>query len=681
MSILCAGIVALSAVLPLSFPVRAEPSEVISSKRQIPVYRKSLSERETLECTFFSDLPDIPYIPLEVFYTTFMDGHMKVTKNGTVYTYEDTDFGAKAAADAEKDTLTSSDLADFIATPAYKIKGKGVVVNGPDQMVKIEDVQYDKAPSSITLQFGQYGIDLREENGVLYFPFASVSDLFSNTDVLTAYYINGNIYFEAFYDDLNGGEARKENPDHLPWILEASRPADMVTFSYRELCFVLDHFYGYPCTHNDFADAMRQNGADAAITAFDPEARQLLLSEKPSEYIAGLYRLFSILLADGGHTGIVLNDIFNYSRYSSAISRDFSAYSLYNNEGDGYYIQKNRDMIETRKTLKNLRFDSLGSGNYHAKGDTVLITFDDFIVNYSAWRAYVNHETGVMPNDTVGYLHACLERAKKDPAIRNVIFDISTNGGGDTIALNIIVGLVRNKFDCHFYNMLGDQTLTQTMATDRNLDGTVDSRDTEVSYGDLHFGVLASGYSFSCANMFTAMMKEGGCPVLGERSGGGACAVLMKATSDGLCYRLSSYLRFASNVTDSVDDGIPADISLVTKDAYGNKDYSGFYDLSAMSRAMNAYYGEAPESSADMKESSQPVPAQDSSSAVVSSASGASTDAPSSVPEAKKTSFAASSPASSGAGMTVLLIVIAATAAVGVIVPVIVVLLTRNRQR
>ena len=629
----------------VSLPVQAAPSGVTAVKKQIPVYRKNLSEHETVECTFFSDMPHVPYMPLEVFYTTFMDGRMSVSRDGSRYTYTDQQYGSVAVADADQDTLTSADLANFIATPVYK-REDGLVMGGPDQMVQVQEVQYDKPAEPVTLNLGQYQIDLREEDGVLYFPFATVSDLFSNVDVMTAYYADDTIYFDAFYQEINGGDARSQKEDYLPWLLQEERSEDMIAFNYRELCFSVESFYGYPCSYNDFTDKMAQDGLDAAITAFDPTTKQLLLSKKPAEYVAGLYRLFGVYLADGGHTGVDLGPVFSNSDYLSAVSPTFAQYSLYGNEGDGYYIRKNRDMIQTYYTLARQRDNTLGSESYYTQGDTALISFDDFMVDYEGWDSYFAGEADEMPNDTVGFVYRCLQQAQQDTNIRNVVFDLSTNGGGDTIALDAVVGMVRGAFDCQFYNVLGQQTLTQTTVTDRNLDGAINTKDTAVRYDGLRFAVLSSGYSFSCANIMTALMKEGGYPVLGENSAGGACAVLLKATSDGLGYRLSSYARFVSPLLDTTDDGIPADVTLVSKNADGTKDYSRFYDLTAISQAVNHYYEEQ-ESHQTSSEVSQASAAVSQVSAEVSQVSLESQEEP--IPEPSDNTVKASSvPVSDG---------------------------------
>ena len=77
-----------------------------------------------------------------------------------------------------------------------------------------------------------------------------------------------------------------------------------------------------------------------------------------------------------------------------------------------------------------------------------------------------------------------------------------------------------------------------------------------------------------------------GMPVLGETSGGGTCAVTKHATPDGFIYQISSGLcRFVDDEGNTCDQGVSVDIPLT--DGSG---YKGFYDIDAISRAMNAFY-------------------------------------------------------------------------------------------
>ena len=91
--------------------------------------------------------------------------------------------------------------------------------------------------------------------------------------------------------------------------------------------------------------------------------------------------------------------------------------------------------------------------------------------------------------------------------------------------------------------------------------------------------------------------------ILGEQSSGGACPVQENVTADGLPYQLSTFLRIRNAAGEVIDGGVPVDADLLVtrtvahEDKPGletvEKDYSGFYDLTALSRLINAFYEEA----------------------------------------------------------------------------------------
>ena len=145
---------------------------------------------------------------------------------------------------------------------------------------------------------------------------------------------------------------------------------------------------------------------------------------------------------------------------------------------------------------------------------------------------------------------------------------------------------------------------------------------------DLNFAVLTSRASFSCGNAFPSVLKDNGILVMGEQSGGGACAVQQMATADGFKYQISSArLRFLNKDGESIDGGVPVDVDLVGKNEDGTDriievevpvagysetgeavettmtlktvDYTQLYDIDRLSQEMNRFYGGQEETELD----------------------------------------------------------------------------------
>jgi hypothetical protein len=85
---------------------------------------------------------------------------------------------------------------------------------------------------------------------------------------------------------------------------------------------------------------------------------------------------------------------------------------------------------------------------------------------------------------------------------------------------------------------------------------------------------------------------------MGERSGGGGCAVQKCVTADGVDWQVSSWrAKLINDAGGEIDDGVPVDVDLIErtgskKTESGHYDYSGFYDIDLLSEVMNEYFGE-----------------------------------------------------------------------------------------
>ena len=140
------------------------------------------------------------------------------------------------------------------------------------------------------------------------------------------------------------------------------------------------------------------------------------------------------------------------------------------------------------------------------------------------------------------------------------------------------------------HDMINDNIATTKYDFDANFDGVFDEKDQQVKY-HYNFGILTSAYSFSCGNLLPAEAKDNDIMVLGDKSGGGCCAVLDTTTLEGLYVRLSSQDHFVTNGNEEVEFGVVPHAYLYEKN--GNEhDFSKFYDFSYISSLMNEYYAD-----------------------------------------------------------------------------------------
>ena len=176
-----------------------------------------------------------------------------------------------------------------------------------------------------------------------------------------------------------------------------------------------------------------------------------------------------------------------------------------------------------------------------------MIRFDSFATDYEGWKAFYAGtgerpltftQGGVETYDTVGVVLTGLERARQNPAIKNIIIDMSCNGGGDSGAMLAIEWLMTGKGDIRIESRMTNRVKTSSSRFDMNFDGVFDENDVS-PYTDYHYGVLTSNYAFSCGNAYPWFMHEQGKIILGQKTSGGACAIRVSSAA-GIEFTCSS---------------------------------------------------------------------------------------------------------------------------------------------
>ena len=323
-----------------------------------------------------------------------------------------------------------------------------------------------------------------------------------------------------------------------------------------------------------------------------------LLSPDMGDWLVALSRLFFELLDDGhtAFTGI------------ADIMADPGAYpGLYLKilmQAGGSMAQSSSYPKQALMTsVTSQRADAWGNEVYRECGSTAIIRIDAFNPDVAGWEAYYAGR-GDIPMDALGVTWTGLKRASENPAIENVLFDLSANAGGSGDLLTAIVDLVTGDNVFRGYNVLTGQRVHAVVHTDKNLDGVFDEKDDEVKY-DFNYGVLTTRLSFSCGNLFPFLMQEHGAVLIGEPSGGGSCCVQTATLSGGAVFMMSSWI-WALRAGDgaSVEDGCRTDLPIkrIEPAAPTNDnprlslgDYAPFFDDAMLDRMMRDWFADTAE--------------------------------------------------------------------------------------
>lgn len=567
------------------------------TERVVPVVTKIAPDGQ-VTLRFYDNMPNVAYISAADFQSIVLPGStMTVTHTGAGQ-YTLTNADATATVNINDDVFVSDQFEAFTNQMGLLQPGMANVYYDGMPFVRYKKVSYFPLKATTTLDMGAYGIDIHADGkGAVYFPFATLADMY--TDL---YYHHAGFNGEKVVANLsvNEVELSEIDPDYnKPLVARTTRPADLADFNYKELCFAMDHFYGYP-GRVKYNDALKAKGLDKALEEdieSGPSIKKLLLSEKLSDYLIGMMGLTGVYF--DGHTAMTITSALGkatdypelYQEYQTGLMAHQDVLALLMTA-----IVSMQSMVADGQAVEALRPKVYGEGvTYVKKGDTAVCVFDSFNErNEQAWKDYYAG-TGPMPtvenapnDDMVIFLDA-LKKAAADPEVKNFVIDITANGGGSADIVLAMTSLILDKSYISQDNSLTGQRSIVEYEVDRNFNGVFDAADKDVRY-DLNFAVLTSPMSFSCGNLFPSILKDAGVPVMGATSGGGACAIQAMCTADGFCFQISSF-RARLNTLDgeNIDGGVTPDIPIANdgtvevkvseENSMTVKDYSKYFDI------------------------------------------------------------------------------------------------------
>lgn len=568
------------------------PEKLYYKERLVPVVTPQNESCGVITLRFYRDMPFVPYVNVSNFQSMMFPGT-------TIQTYKTADnqyvltnpFGT-ATVDTDKDVFESDDYEAF--TNMMGMVQLGMPNTTYDALPIIRWKSLEKQPQNVhvALDYGKFGIDLRADDKGVYFPFATIADL----------YVDGYMHLASFNGDVvmvapNGAYSLLDGYPKffITPILQETRSGDMADYAYRNQCFTLTNFFGYP-GRTLLEESMHEKGLDQALQDYGKAGqmvRDLLRSTNMYEYIAGTATL-GRMLDDGGHTYTdvtVISDLKGNmpfkTRVDSIVQVKKMEFESYCPESKAYTKVMN-DRRAMAKELNQKRTEKIGKNvKYRKEGNTAYCWFDSFFCNDAGWRKYYKGEgakptTKTYPNDWLISLTGALDKAEKDPDVNNFILDISTNGGGSSDIVVFITSIFCNKNDIYYENVLTGQKMKCSYEVDRNLDGKFDEKDNEVKY-HLNFALLTSCYSFSCGNLLPALLKDYGIPIIGQTSGGGSCCVLFNPSADGFGYRYSTHRARLNNTKgENIDEGITPTYTLDSTDDY--------FDIPKLTELVESYY-------------------------------------------------------------------------------------------
>ena len=415
---------------------------------------------------------------------------------------------------------------------------------------------FNRHGSGTYLDLGAYGIHLYSIGGECYVPFQTMNDLFMNQNYLQ-YIWNGQTVIGAAYGGALLEKAKEAGPQ------EMSR--EFAVFNYNELLFLLDTFYGLKPEHNivSFRDMIAHN----------PQLTDAFMTYRSADFDSAVMLLTGLYL-DDLHSG------YNAASWRSPAVDEFQEFINYF-QAMGYSNSKYFSDGFRYSGAREEAYPEECPG-YEEVGDTAFITFDGFSCSAIPEDYSEYYDLGIPASledcgdDTIRLLQYANAQIKRENSpIKNVVIDLSNNGGGSVAAAVAVMCWYLDECSFALRDTMTGALSIMNYDCDLNLNEQADYDDGDtLANQDYHLYCLISPLSFSCGNLVPAFFRDShAVTLIGQRSGGGSCVVLPCTSASGTQFQISGTKQIALVRNGSfynVDEGIEPDIVL-TKPA-------SFYD-------------------------------------------------------------------------------------------------------
>jgi len=181
------------------------------------------------------------------------------------------------------------------------------------------------------------------------------------------------------------------------------------------------------------------------------------------------------------------------------------------------------------------------------------------------------------PVDTIALLmYAYQQITREDSPVKNVVLDISLNGGGKSeAAIYVLVWMLGQANIAVRDTFTGAETIMRLTA-DLDLNENYTASGKGLINKGYNLYCLTSPNSFSCGNLVPAALKMSEqCTLIGRTSGGGSCAVLPCTSASGTFFQISGPMQLTTIRNGSaynIDQGIEPDVVLNKIDTFYDRE-------------------------------------------------------------------------------------------------------------
>ena len=578
-------------LLPIPVAEAASPDfagMTLLRTKQSRVYEGTLDSVYTLSTWEFKEEEDVPYVSLKeylnLFFVETYDPALDYTWDRDVLLVTRNDVSLRV--DPVNQEVSVDDMSAFLGPHASGALSDGIVEK--EEFIALRPSAKNESTQTPVkgyhVKLGDYGVKMFQYEDDVLIPFGVAQSVFAAPAMKAYFAYNGDDYYDIVNNvqSIYGTSQKTDapNPYANMWYSGsfASRTElsdAYAKYNYAVMCILLDLTYGHKEEKGikDFNSYLEENGL-----------KEPLLTPDPKDDVEPLKKLFGVLF-DSGHdaqilspsiidsTGAIdraemIHDILAKIGYDSLaeLTKDLSPllYALLKlvpkealmeglNKADdkGSSLGPNvTKMVSEMIRLQLLK--PLGYGNssrIDIVGDTCVIYFEGFHEDLARSESFYTKlpTKNELDSSTFALFYYAFEKIKADGNVKNVVFDLSDNGGGSAAALVSALGFLSEDGEVHitYKDLLNQNYRVENYHVDTNLDGRFDDED---GYGgDYQFYILTSGTSYSCATAFPYFAQQQNlAKIIGEKPGGGDCVVAYYIDAYGRVGAISGFKQLGT---------------------------------------------------------------------------------------------------------------------------------------
>ena len=466
----------------------------------------------------------------------------------------------------------------------YMIDALNARQPAPESLFTASAASVNRVGEPVNLNLSDYWIDIVEHDGECYIPLQTLNDLFMGPLYMRYVFNGAGLY--AFPHGVDGllEEIYQAEPQEMS--------EEFAQFNFYELLLLLDNFYGLKPEHDI---------KDFSTLLVNTQLAWKLASTKSEDVDAGISQLCMTYL-DDMHSG------FNNRSWRSDPEAGGSFLSTISKLG-----LTNSSHAKISELFANARRAAFPDGlpMYQEIGDTAFITFDAFVgqesshyynmdepqadefmmefIDMEALQAQLTEmiKEGKDPSeldlgqkepvDTIRlFYYAYKQITRENSPIKNVVIDLSNNGGGDSNTAVYVIAMVLGTANMAVKDTFTGAETIMRIDADLELNEKYDSYNRALVPLGYKVWCLTSLNSFSCGNLVPAALKMSErVPIVGQASGGGSCAVLPCTTASGTLFQISSNLKLSTvrnGAFYNIDQGVEPDVPLLWPESFYDRE-------------------------------------------------------------------------------------------------------------